>query len=56
MMDICNTCKFFEFGNCSKSVLCVNGSKYVPVKNKTYGIKKNHNKQSQLDSLFFIHR
>ena len=47
MMDICNTCKFFEFGNCSKSVLCVNGSKYVPVKNKTYGIKKNHNKQSK---------
>ena len=35
MMDMCNTCKFFESGECSKSVLCVNGSKYAPIKNKT---------------------
>lgn len=46
MMDMCNTCKFFESGECSKSVLCVNGSKYAPIKNKTYGIKKNPNKKS----------
>ena len=32
---MCNTCKFFESGECSKSVLCVNGSKYAPIKNKT---------------------
>lgn len=42
-MDKCDTCKFYESDKC---LLCVNGSKYSKIKKKTYGIKKNYNKQS----------
>lgn len=30
----------------NKCLMCVNGSKYEQIKKKTYGIKKNYNKQS----------
>lgn len=42
-MDRCETCKFYDTDTC---LLCVNESKYVATKKKTYGIKKNYNKQT----------
>ena len=34
-------CKNYDSDKC---LMCINGSKYVPEKKKTYGIKKNYNK------------
>ena len=44
-MDYCENldCQFYDSDKC---LMCVNNSKYSPVKKKTYGIKKNYNKKS----------
>lgn len=36
-------CQFYDSDKC---LMCVAGSKYSPIKKKTYGIKKNYNKKS----------
>ncbi len=39
----CDICKHLDTNRC---LMCVNGSKYEQIKKKTYGLKKNYNKES----------